>query len=215
MKRQIQTFIRILLLTAVILFAGCNREKVERVNTPTLTEIVSEILLFSEKAQAETVPSTLYPAKNPYADLTITGTAPPPDYKGFPVLWIPDYDFELEPGIATFEADSIPIAPNHEEKLARYENLERKAFSEFRQKAEDITSQKRMIEMSEEVDMQLKDLRAEIMTEGMTPLNAAKYLMAHNINTALRLHYAQQAVDENPDDYHTHLVWITAQLILI
>ena len=30
MKRQMQTFIRILLLTAVILFAGCNRDKIEQ-----------------------------------------------------------------------------------------------------------------------------------------------------------------------------------------
>ena len=29
MKRQMQTFIRILLLTAVIQFVGCNREKAE------------------------------------------------------------------------------------------------------------------------------------------------------------------------------------------
>ena len=186
----------------------------------------------SEQMHFETVPSTLYPAKTPYADLTVTGTAPPPDYQGFSVLWIPEYDFELEPGIAAYQANSVPIAPNHAEKWKRYQmiarrlrylsgklfetlcaDLEAQRFAELNELSPEQwhqMQQKFADKISREEDTALNDIQAEIMTEDMTPLNAAKYLMAHNINTEHHLQYAQQAVDENPDDYHTHLVWITA-----
>ena len=211
MKRQMQTFIRILLLTAVILFAGCNRKKVEQpeqVDTPTITQLVQ----LSEKAQSETVPTTLYPPKNLYEHLTVTGTKPSPDYVGGikgDFLWIPEFEYEWEN--EELPEATLPVAPNHAEKWARFEKRYREAWYELRQMAEDVTSEKLRDDMIRETEMQLDNLHAEIMTEGMSPLNAAKYLMAHDISTEHRRKYAQQAVDENPNDYHTQLIWTWAQ----
>ncbi len=211
MKRQMQTFIRILLLTAVILFTGCNREKVERpeqVETPTFKEIIT----LSEKAQAETVPTTLYPSLNVYEDLTVTGTIPSPDYVGGikgEFLWIPEFEYEWE--IAELPEATLPVAPNHEKKWARFEKREREMWNTFKKSMEGVTSEKVFDDRYREYQIEVENIRAEIMTEGMTPLNAAKYLMSHNINTEHRRKYAQQAVDENPNDYHTQLIWTWAQ----
>ncbi len=216
MKLRIQT-LTTLLMVAVILFAGCDGDKQkppEQVEVPTDTPL--EITL-SEKAQLETVPTTLYPPENPYKNLTATGKTPPPDfytdYAGDLILWIPEFEYKLEdeawpPGANN---KSLPIAPNHAEKWGQYEQREREDFYKLRQRKEDVTSEKRRWDMSREVDAKLADFRAEIMTEGMNPLNAAKYLAAHNINTEHKKQYAQQALDENPDDYHTLLVWTYVQ----
>ncbi|MDE0086388.1 MAG: hypothetical protein OXU23_11780, partial [Candidatus Poribacteria bacterium] len=211
MKLRVQT-LTVLLMIAVILLAGCNGDKQkppEQVEVPTDTQI--EITL-SEKAQAETVPSTLYPPDNPYEDLTVTGTAPTSDYVGGingDFLWIPEFEYEWE--IEEMPQKTLPVAPNHAEKWARYEQRQREDFYKLKKRAEGVTSERRLDGMSRETDAELADFRAEIMTEGMTPLNAAKYLMAHNIRTEHINQYAQQAVDENPDDFHTQLIWTWAQ----
>ena len=204
MKLRIENLATLLMIT-FILFTGCDRKQQapEQVEVPGDTQI--EITL-SEKTQSETVPTTLYPPENPYEDLTVTGTAPPPDYQGNPILWIPEFDYEWN-----VDDKLVPIAPNHTEKWARYEKRVRKDRYESSQKTEGITSQKRVYQIIRELEAQLRDFQAEVMTEGMTPLNAAKYLIAHNINTEHKQQYAQQALDENPDDYHTLLVWAYVQ----
>ena len=209
MKLQIQTLT--LLLTIFILIAGCNREKVERpeqVDTPTSTQLVQ----LSEKAQAETVPTTLYPPKNPYEHLTVTGTKPSPEYVGGikgDFLWIPEFEYEWEN--EEIPQATLPVAPNHAEKWARFEKREREMWNTFKKSMEGVTSEKVIDDRYREYQIEVENIRAEIMTEGMSPLNAAKYMMAHNIRTEHRGKYAQQAVDENPNDYHTQLIWTWAQ----
>ncbi len=211
MKLRIQS-LTALLMIAVILLAGCNGDKQkppEQVEVPTDTQI--EITL-SEKAQAETVPSTLYPPENPYEDLTVTGTAPTSDYVGGikgDFLWIPEFEYEWE--IEEMPQKTIPVAPNHAGKWARYEKREKEMWDKFEKILEGVTSDKVIRDRYREHQIELKNLKAEIMTEGMTSLNAAKYLMAHNIRTEHINQYAQQAVDENPDDFHTQLIWTWAQ----
>lgn len=209
MKLRIQNLITLLMITFILL-TGCDRKQQapEQVEVPADSQI--EITL-SEKTQSETVPTTLYPPENPHEDLTVTGTAPPSDYQGNPILWIPEFEYELESNIAEKYAVSLPIAPKHAEKWARYEQRVREDFYKLKKRREGVTSVKRKYDMNREVEAELKNQRAEIMTQGMTPLNAAKYLVAHNINTDHNKQYAQQALDDNPNDYHTLLVWTHVQ----
>ncbi|MDE0484030.1 MAG: hypothetical protein OXI67_15740 [Candidatus Poribacteria bacterium] len=203
MKLRVQT-LTVLLMIAVILLAGCNGDKQK---PPEQVEIT-----LSEKAQVETVPSTLYPSENPYQDLTVTGTAPISDYVGGingDFLWIPEFEYEWE--IEEMPQKTLPVAPNHAEKFARYEKREKELWDKFKKSMEGVTSEKVIDDRYREHQIELKNLKAEIMTEGIAPLNAAKYLMAHNIRTEHINQYAQQAVDENPDDFHTQLIWTFAQ----
>ncbi len=214
MKLQIETMTALLML-AVILLAGCSGDK-DRIPDQVEVPIESPIVTLSEKAKSETVPTTLYPPDNPYEDLTVTGTAPPPDFHtyhaGDLILWIPEFEYKLEYEGPPGEGNkSVPIAPNHAEKWARYEQRKRDDFYKLGKRQEGVKSEKRRSDMSREVDAKLADFRAEIMTEGMTPLNAAKYLTAHKINTEHKKQYAQQALDQDPDDYHTLLVWTYVQ----
>ena len=210
MKLRVQT-LTVLLMIAVILLAGCNGDKQkppEQVEAPPETPIVT----LSEKARLETVPSTLYPAENPYQDLTVTGTAPTSDYVGGingDFLWIPEFEYEWE--IEEMPQKTLPVTPNHAEKFARYEKREKEMWDKFEKSMEGVTSEKVIDDRYREHQIELKNLKAEIMTEGIAPLNAAKYLKAHNIRTEHIVAYAQQAVDDNPDDFHTQLIWTKAQ----
>lgn len=204
MKLRIQN-LTTLLMIAFILLTGCDRKQQvpEQGEGPADSQI--EITL-SEKTQSETVPTTLYPPENPYEDLTVTGTAPPSDYQGNPILWIPKFEYELESN-----AVSLPIAPNHAEKMARFKQRNNELYDEYLEKVKNVTSKKLRWQFYREYHLQSAAIKAEVMTEGMPPLNAAKYLIAHNINTEHKKQYAQQALDENPDDYHTLLVWAYVQ----
>lgn len=215
MRNRIEMLTTILMIT-VILLAGCNGDKQkqpEQIEVPTDTQI--EITL-SEKAQAETVPTTLYPPENPYADLTVTGTAPTSNFLGGirqpDFLWIPEFEYGWEEEDTSAEFNNrVPIAPDHAEKWTRYEKRQKELWYELGVEVEDVKSQELVDDMLRETEFESVNIRAEIMTEGMTPLNAAKYLMAHNIRTEHLMAYAQQAVDENPDDFHTQLIWTRAQ----
>ncbi len=142
MKLRIENFTT-LLMVVVILFASCDGDKQkppEQVEVSADTPI--EITL-SEKAQSETVPTTLYPPENPYKNRTATGTAPPDGYRGYSTFWIPEFEYELESGIAEKYAVSLPIAPNHAEKMARFEQRE-KEFYETVEKNSKTSHQKNL-----------------------------------------------------------------------
>ena len=212
MKLCIQTFTTLLIIV-VILLTGCNGDQQkppEQVEPQADTQ--KDVTTFPEADADTTLPTTFYPPENPYEDLTETGTAPPDDYRGYSTFWIPEFKYQLEPGDMPVEyKESLPIAPNHAEKMARFEQHEKEFYETVEKKLQNVTSEKLMREIVKEDRVKLSGIKAEIMTEGMTPLNAAKYLIAHNIRTDHRVQYAQQAVDENPNDYHTLLVWTEAQ----
>ncbi len=207
-----------LLMIVVILLVGCNGDKQkppEQVEPQADTQ--KDVTPFPEADADTTLPTTFYPPENPYEDLTATGTAPPSDYKGNPIFWIPAFEYELESDITEKYAVSLPIAPNRAEKMARFEQHEKEFDDKFEEELKnvtDVTSEKLLLQIYKVNQSKLKVIKAEIMTEGLTPLNAAKYLIAHNMNTDHVLKYVQQALDENPNDYHTLLVWTEAQVDL-
>ena len=211
-KLCIQTFTTLLIIV-VILLTGCNGDQQkppEQVEPQADTQ--KDVTTFPEADADTTLPTTFYPPKNPYEYLTVTGTAPTSDYiykTGAEYLWIPEFDYEWE--IGEIPQVTLPVAPNHAWKWARYEQREKEIWDKFKKRMEGVTSEKVINDMYREHQAQLEDIKAEIMTEGMTPLNAAKYLMAHNIYTDYKMQYAQQAVDDNPNDFHTQLVWTWTQ----
>ena len=212
MKLCIQTFTTLLIIV-VILLTGCNGDQQkppEQVEPQADTQ--KDVTTFPEADADTTLPTTFYPPENPYEDLTETGTAPPIDYKGNPIFWIPEFEYQLEPGDVPVEyKESLPIAPNHAEKMARFQQHEYEYYDKLKKRLENVTSEKLMWEIVKEDRVKLNGIKAEIMTEGMTPFNAAKYLRTHNIRTDHRFKYVQQALDENPNDYHTLLVWTEMQ----
>ncbi len=216
--KLITAHITTLLMTAFILFVGslgCQQQNItdeKAESEKNGADITDGRTPPTEILDSEVIPTTYYPPENPYEDLTATGTAPPPDYQDDPIFWIPDFDYEWEIEDTPAEYnDMVPIAPNHAEKWARYEQREYEYRDKLKKRIEGVTSEKRRGDIIREIESELADKRAEIMTEGMTPLNAVKYIAAHNIYTDRDLKYAQQALDDNPDDYHTLLVWTRFQ----
>ena len=71
--------------------------------------------------------------------------------------------------------ESLPIAPNHAEKMARFQFIhEYEYYDKLKKRLENVTSEKLMWEIVKEDRVKLNGIKAEIMTEGMTPFNACK-----------------------------------------
>ena len=126
MKLCIQTFTTLLIIV-VILLTGCNGDQQkppEQVEPQADTQ--KDVTTFPEADADTTLPTTFYPPENPYEYLTVTGTAPTSDYiykTGAEYLWIPEFDYEWE--IGEIPQVTLPVAPNHAWKWARYEQREK------------------------------------------------------------------------------------------
>jgi len=136
------------------------------------------------------------PSLNPYEGITETGQAPPEDYYGNPIFWIPSMQYETrgEPG----DEVSVPILPNYEGRIA-IRDAKRQALYEA--------------QGGKLTQAQRGQITVEVLTEGLAPLDAAKYFSKGGgpIGRKACLQFAQQALEANPDDFHTLLVWTSVQ----
>ena len=145
MKLQIET-LAMLVMFIVILFVGCNGD--EQKPPPQVepgTDTQEDVTLSPEVDTETTFPTTFYPPENPYEDLTVTRTAPPSGYNDYDFFWIPEFEYELEPGEMPVKyKDYLPIAPKHVEKMARFRQHEIDFYDKLEEKLKNVTSEKLM-----------------------------------------------------------------------
>ena len=135
----------------------------------------------------------LPPDYNPYYGKSYYGITennqkpPPPDeFYSDPLFWVPGWDIRSEP-YADGHGDSYSILPKAlSEEKPRYKELHKAREKEL---GRSLTQD------------DIYRLIADIYSEGLSNLYAAKYLGAGNNPYAVE--FAQKAHEENPDDFHT------------
>lgn len=199
-----------LVLVSVWLCAGCQTTAPRKPPTPTLaaeTPAPEPDSPPAEKQLPATAPTALPetelpPATGPYAGITETGEPPPDDYYGDPLYWIPGMAYETlhNPSYGSF---SDPVWPPSEEIGSRIAAREEELFKAYDGEIEDSPVKSRVFRQAE----------LEVISESMSPLHAAKYLGAigSSLYADKARELAQVALDANPDDFHTLLLWTTLQ----
>ena len=140
----------------------------------------------------------LPPATGPYAGITETGEPPPDEYYGDPLFWIPGMEYE------TFY--SAPDEPYSEPILFTTAERTRRIDARY---GELLSVQSEELTPVEDSTL-YNQATVDILTEGVSALDAAKVLaMKLGYNEARP--FAQVALDTNPDDFHTLLLWTTLQ----
>ena len=115
-----------------------------------------------------------------------TARTPPDDYHGDPLYWVPGIQYEtLYTTHGGLHSEPV-IPPEKERRMSDVYDLP------YREGTRHLTSE------------QLERLRAEILAEGFSDLDAAK-LLAGNYQEYAR-EYAQRAIDADPNNFEAHLV---------
>lgn len=144
----------------------------------------------------------LLPATGPYAGITETGEPPPDDYYGDPLYWIPGMVYETFHN-PHYGSSSDPVWPPSEEIGRRIAAREEELFKAYDEEE---------IEDSHVRSRVFRRAKLEVISESMSPLHAAKYLDALSGSYRDKAReLAQVALDANPDDFHTLLLWTTLQ----
>ena len=145
---------------------------------------------------------TELPATGPYAGITETGEPPPDKYYGDPLFWIPDMAYETFHN-PSYGSSSAPVWPPSEEIGRRIAAREEELFKAYDGEIEDSHVKSRVFRLAE----------LEVISESMSPLHAAKYLgaLGSSLYADKARELAQVALDANPDDFHTLLLWTTLQ----
>ncbi len=196
MKRQIQTM-TIFYSLAVILLAGCSgcgQTTTPDFKPPIATIPDGENRTATKNGTSDALPTEFSPPENPYQDITITGEAPPFDYYGDPVFWVPDLEYKIV-GFQGQET-SYPIIPDKDVDVY---NARIKALEE---------------ERGEPLSRDEKNYISYEMRYGhLSPLDAVKAMYTVGIGSGSQylLEVAQQALDANPNDFHTLLIWTNIQ----
>ena len=145
------------------------------------------------------LPETELPAAtSPYTGITETGEPPSDKYYGDPLFWIPGMAYE------TFY--SAPDEPYSKPILFTTAERTRRIDARY---GELLSVQSEKLTPVEDATL-YHQATVDILTEGMSALDAAKVLaMKLGYNEARP--FAQVALDTNPDDFHTLLLWTTLQ----
>ena len=145
---------------------------------------------------------TELPATGPYAGITETGEPPPDEYYGDPLYWIPGMAYETFHN-PSYGNSSAPVWPPSEEIGRRIAAREEELFKAYDGEIEDSHVKSRVFRLAER----------EVISESMSPLHAAKYLgaLGSSLYTDKARELAQVALDANPDDFHTLLLWTALQ----
>ena len=125
----------------------------------------------------------------------------PDDYEGDPYLYIPTIEYEQ---ITTSHSESVSyplLPPRIQQKL---DNL--RIWSEDGQI---------MTESGPITEEQRERMRYNIIADDLSDLEMAQFIMLQGLSdnsVRYAAEYAQKALDQNPDDYHTLYVWAAVQM---
>lgn len=191
MKLRIGHF-TILLLLPFILLAGCNgcQEKQEkRVVAPPLetsARVAEELANVVSDLQSIDENDQREPIQPPIV---------PDDFLGDPYFYIPNISYQK---LVTMNGDdsgsfSVPVVPD---------DIVAKLHDIYEWRAKNLGSS---------FTFDKTRVRVEIMVRGLSPLDAAKFLHLDGHYPKFAMEYAQQAIDENPDDYTRLYVWTYVQ----
>ena len=196
MKLYIEHFTTLLLITFILLAgcSGCAQKTTPEPKSPVeATQDIENRTTTTHKTSGA-LPTEFYPPENPYQDITINGEAPPFDFYNNPVYWIPDLEYRTVAkgtGHRTY-----PIIPDYD-------------VNAFNTKIEALEKERGEVISREEQHY----IRSKMRYGHLTPLNAAKAMLSRMSGPKHRylLEVAQQALDANPNDFHTLLIWTEAQ----
>ena len=196
MKLRIQTFTSLLTLI-VILLAGCSGCAQKKITRETEIQAKKPVGLTSKQGvgpqRSDALPTKFYPPENPYEDITINGQAPPFEYYGNLVYWVPHMEYHN------------PLASDHTLPIIQ----DKYPTSYYRQVKREL-AEKRGEALSAEEEGYIAD---KLYFGHLPPLDAAKCMLANGgSGSPYLLEIVQQALDENPNDFHTLLIWTEAQL---
>lgn len=196
MKRQMQTFIRILLLTAVILFAGCNRDKIEQLELGEVPQVKVSPL---PKEELEVTDKNYNPGtKKRWTVKDLYSPDPheivtPDDYYGDPLYYVAGVEYESICATTTgIESHSPYIQP---ELFARFSDVFDNLYSSNGKK---LTHVDRNIAASEFL----------VDHFNFSDLDAAKFFSVWDsaADTTVAINYAQRVTEAEPDNFEAHLV---------
>ncbi|MCG9129848.1 hypothetical protein JT359_19835 [Candidatus Poribacteria bacterium] len=148
------------------------------------------------------LPAELTPTENPYQDITITNEAPPFVFYNNPVYWVPELNY-------TKEWDGINHGPI--DNYRSFPDIPALDVKVFNTKIEQLRKE-RGGHLSR---VERGYIYRKMGYSHLTPLNAAKAMLSVGTNSPNNnpylLEVAQHALDANPDDFHTLLIWTEAQ----
>lgn len=204
MKLRIENLATLFLIVVILLSgcSGCGQETVpQEVQMPTDNTAQDRDTLFRDDPTTPQITDEQMPSAqeirniSDYDGITETGKAPPDDYYGDPLLWIPGAKYKMYFGS---RGKYVSFAELPEEIYDRIQKREWELIG-MPDSYADVPFDK-----SNAAHHQAK---IEVFTEYMTPLQAAKYLGTDAAYYDAALTFAQRALDENPDGFHTLLFW--------
>ena len=152
------------------------------------------------KKVAEHNPSEKTPPNDPwttiYSALIPKGASPPDEYHGDILYWIPGMEYETIVNVDGTRESKI-VLPDHKEKNDRVHKALGKLKVEYAAQGKSAS------------DEEARQISIEIWTDGFSALNAAKFLGAGGgaLDGKYAIEFAQKALDENPNDFHTLYLW--------
>lgn len=156
--------------------------------TPLHVESEPKVVLTSTS-----IPSTV---PDPREKAVLNKSNPPVDYHGDPLYWISGVEYEIVCG-SNGEIASYPIIPDEKSEQIS------EAFTRYRAKQGKRVSNE-----------QAAEIEVKVLTEGMSALDAAKYIKV-TFSGPPYLNYAREfadcALNENPDDFDVRLIWTELQ----
>lgn len=102
---------------------------------------------------------------------------------------------------------SAHVLPDPEQRAARIRKRSLPEYEKLQELVKTATNEQQRKNYVQAYQEKIRQISVEEDTRGLSPLHAAKYLKAGD---AAR-QFAQQAMDENPDDFHTLYVWTQFQ----
>ena len=128
-------------------------------------------------------------APNDTTPSNTTMQTPPDDYYGDPLYWIPGIEYETLHTTAG-DLSSDPVIPK--EKRDRINNVHN---LRWREGSRHLTQEQR------------DQIAVEILAEGMQPLDVAKFIVVTGYwDEKYASEYAQQAIEEAPDNFDAHVI---------
>ena len=196
MNRRIHTLMSSLTFFIILLAgcSGCGKTITPEFKPPVETPQEGENPTTTTHQSSGALPTEFYPPENPYQDITINGEAPPFNFYNNPVYWIPHLEYMTAPHGIGYK--SSPIIPDYDVNV-------------FNKKIEELEKERGAPVSRDEQSYIMHKMRFG----NLRPLNAAKVMKSRGIGSHNRylLEVAQQALDANPNDFHTLLIWSEMQ----